>query len=60
MSSKKKNVCTLILDAGFAQTSTDFARIFTKSNVLGVSLHALQPRLLHQWIRGKNLCLCLI
>jgi len=27
----------------FAQLSTDFARIFTKSKVLGVRLHALHP-----------------
>jgi len=36
----------------FAHISTDFARIFTKSKVLGVHLH---PRLLHQWLamQGK-------
>jgi len=32
----------------FAQISTDFARIFIKSKVLGVQLHPLHPRLLHQ------------
>jgi len=27
----------------------DFARIFTKSKLLGVRLHPLNPRLLRQW-----------
>jgi len=27
-----------------------FARIFTKSKLLGVCLHPLHPRLLHQWL----------
>jgi len=31
----------------FAQISMDFARIFTKSKLLGVRLHPLHPRLLH-------------
>jgi len=32
----------------FAQMSTDFAWIFTKSKFLGVRLNPLHPRLLHQ------------
>jgi len=57
----KKNVCTSVLGGSFlnlstcsdfakvfthfAQISTDFVLIFTKSKVLGVRFH---PRLLHQ------------
>jgi len=33
----------------FAWILRDFAWIFTKSKVLGVRLHPLHPRLLHQW-----------
>jgi len=32
----------------FARILWDFARIFTKSKLLGVRLHPLHPRLLHQ------------
>ena len=49
-----KNVWVFI---HFAQISTDFARIlrdfaqiFTKLKVLGMRLHLLHPRLLHQWV----------
>jgi len=33
----------------FAQVLWDFARIFTKSKLLGVRLHPLHLRPLHQW-----------
>jgi len=48
---KRKNVCTLILVpffTHFAKIFTDVARIFTKSTVLGVQMHPLHPRILHQ------------
>jgi len=32
----------------FALLLKDFARIFTKSKLLGVCLHSLHPRFLHQ------------
>jgi len=34
----------------FAQILRDFARLFTKSKLLGVRLHSLLPRLLHHCI----------
>ena len=65
---KRKNVCTLIDFASmhinrfcecfhtfctnFHSFCPDFAKIFTKSKLLGVRLH---PRLLHQWFWGLAL-----
>ena len=43
------------ISIGFARISSDFARIFTKSKVLGVRLHLLHPRLLHQCVCASRL-----
>jgi len=37
----------------FARILRDFARYFTKSKSVGVRLHPLQSRLLHQWFHGS-------
>ena len=41
----------------FSEILPRFSRIFTKSKLLGVRLHPLHPRLLHQWLnllQGRN------
>jgi len=37
----------------FVKVFRDFAQIFTKSKLLGVRLHPLHHRLLHQWRRQR-------
>ena len=40
----------------FSEILPRFSRIFTKSKLLGVRLHPLHPRLLHQWLNLLQGC----